>query len=179
VFVTRENINEMIRSAGLHGDIGLLSVDIDGNDYWVLDAIDAVDPRILIVEYNSTFGPHAAVTVPYDASFHRTSADYSNLYWGASLSALCLVAERKGLALVGTNSAGNNAFFVRVDLLGTLEHRSPEEVWVDARFRESRDEAGNLTFISGREAKLRTIEHLPVVDVRTGRTLQIKDAMNP
>jgi hypothetical protein len=168
VFVTRDNINAEIAAAGISGDIGLLSVDIDGNDYWVLDAIDVVRPRILIVEYNSTFGPEAAVTIPYDPAFDRTRAHSSNLYWGASLAAVAMAADRKGLSLVGSNSAGNNAFFVREDLLGELRPLQPSDAWVDARFRESRDEAGNLTFIAGREGRLAAIADLPLVDVRTG-----------
>ena len=78
-FVTRENINELIRSNGIEGDIGLLSVDIDGNDYWVWQAIDCILPRILVLEYNALFGAAAAVSVPYDAQFARSSAHYSNL----------------------------------------------------------------------------------------------------
>src|SRR5271156_6013918 len=55
VFITRENINELIASAGFGGDIGLLSIDVDGNDYWVWEAIHAVNPIICIVEYNAVF----------------------------------------------------------------------------------------------------------------------------
>lgn len=167
-FVTRDNINETITEAGISGDIGLLSIDIDGNDYWVLDAIDVVNPTILIVEYNSTFGPDAAVSVPYDPSFDRTTAHHSNLYWGASLAAMCLAADRKGLAFVGSNSAGNNAFFVRRDALGDLLTLTPQEGWVDARFRDSRDRKGNLTYIGGRTARIAAIADQPLVDVATG-----------
>jgi hypothetical protein len=168
VFITRDNINEAISGAGISGDIGLLSVDIDGNDYWVLEAIDVVSPRILILEYNSTFGPEAAVSVPYDPEFDRTRAHYSNLYWGASLAALCLAADRKGLAFVGSNSAGNNAFFVRRDLLGDLPVVTPREGWVDARFREGRDPAGALTYMGGRADKVSAMADLPLIDVVTG-----------
>lgn len=167
-FITRVNINATLADAGIVGDIGLLSIDIDGNDYWVLDAIDAVTPRILIIEYNSTFGPDAAVAVPYDPDFDRTAAHYSNLYWGASLAAMCLVAERKGLAFVGSNSAGNNAFFVRRDVLGDLPTPTAHDGWVDARFRDSRGRDGNLTYVSGRAPRLAVIADLPLVDVATG-----------
>jgi hypothetical protein len=168
VFITRDNINETFRDAGISGDIGLLSIDIDGNDYWVLNGIEAVSPRILIVEYNSTFGPDAAVSVPYDPSFDRTRAHHSNLYWGASLAALCLAADRKGLAFVGSNSAGNNAFFVRRDVLGDLPTVTPREGWVDARFRDSRDPGGNLTYIGGRAARIAAIADQPLAEVATG-----------
>ena len=167
-FITRENINDLLTDAGMAGDIGLLSIDIDGNDYWVLDAIEVVTPRILIVEYNSTFGPDAAVSVPYDPEFDRTRAHHSNLYWGASLAALCLAAGRKNLALIGSNTAGNNAFFVRRDVLGDLPTRTPREGWVDSRFRDSRDASGNLTYVAGRAARQAAIADLPLVEVTTG-----------
>jgi hypothetical protein len=177
VFITRENINDVIADAGFRGDIGLLSVDIDGNDYWILDTLTVITPRILIVEYNSTFGPKAAVTVPYDPSFNRTAAHESNLYWGASLQALALAASRLGHAFVGSNSAGNNAFFVRSDVLGDLRPVDVPEGWVDARFRESRDADGNLTYVESRQGRLALIGHLPVVDVRTGATTTIQEAV--
>jgi hypothetical protein len=167
-FITRENINELIAGSGITGDIGMLSVDLDGNDYWVLDAIEIVSPRILIVEYNSTFGPAAAVTIPYTPTFQRTKAHFSNLYWGASLAALAAVADRKGLALIGSNSAGNNAFFVRRDVLGDLREVKPESAWVDARFRESRDSAGRLTYVGSRGERVAAIADQPVVDITTG-----------
>jgi hypothetical protein len=173
VFITKDNINDSIASAGFTGDLGLLSVDIDGNDYWVLDAINVVQPRILIVEYNSTFGPDATVTVPYDPAFDRTKADPSNLYWGASLAALCLAAEAKGLAFVGSNSAGNNAFFVRRDLIAGLPNPTPHAGWVEARFRESRFESGALSYIDGRASRTAAIAELPLVDVVRGTTTTV------
>ena len=112
----------------MSGEIGLLSIDIDGNDYWVLEAIDSVSPQILVAEYNSLFGPERAVTVPYDAAFVRGEKHYSHLYWGASLAALVRAAETKGLALVGGNRAGNNAFFVRRDTLGGIPERTAAEL---------------------------------------------------
>src|SRR5262249_12811597 len=105
-FIDRDNINELISAAGISGDIGLLSIDIDGNDYWVLEAIEAVSPRLLVVEYNSLFGPEAAITIPYDPRFDRTAAHASGLYFGASLAALTRLAGERGYALVGSNRAG-------------------------------------------------------------------------
>jgi hypothetical protein len=167
-FITRENINGLLSAAGAKGDIGLLSVDIDGNDYWVLEAIDVASPRILVVEYNALFGSDAAVSVPYMPDFTRTGAHFSNLYYGASLRALADLAERKGYRLVGCNSAGNNAFFVRKDVLGTLPARSPAEAFVASRFCESRNPDGRLSFVRRRSGQLALLRDLPVVDVRTG-----------
>jgi hypothetical protein len=176
IFVTRDNINGAIANAGFRGDIGLLSVDIDGNDYWVLEAIDVVSPRILIVEYNSTFGPTAAVSIPYDPAFDRTTAHPSNLYWGASLQAVALAAARKDHVFIGSNSAGNNAFFVRRDVIGDLLPADPATGWVDAKFRESRNAEGELTFLSSRTERIAAIGDMPLVDVRTGEPTIVKQS---
>ncbi|WP_207210441.1 hypothetical protein [Nocardioides zhouii] len=166
-FITRDNINDLFAGAGFTGEVGLLSIDIDGNDYWVWEAIEAVSPVIVVCEYNSVFGPDAQVTVPYAADFTRRAAHHSNLFFGASLAALCDLGQRKGYAFVGSNSNGNNAYFVRTDRLGDLPTTDAAEGYVESRFRESRDEAGNLTHLTGR-ARLDEISHLVVHDLATG-----------
>jgi hypothetical protein len=173
-FVNRDNINELIDEAGIRGDIGLLSVDIDGNDYWVLEALEVVSPRILVVEYNSTFGD-AAVTIPYDENFSRERAHYSLLYWGASLTALCRSATKKGYALVGGNSAGNNAFFVREDAKGELERVEPREAYAISRFRESRSPHGEFTYVSDPEERLQLIADLPLWDVDAAAMTTVRE----
>ncbi len=151
-FITRDNINELIAGAGLSGDIGLLSVDIDGNDYWVWEAITGITPALVVTEYNALFGAERAVTVPYDPSFQRTAKHHSNLYYGASLAALVGLGRRKGYAFVGTNTAGNNAFFVRRDLLPpTLPELTVAEGFTPRTFREGRDAEGKLTFLDAAE----------------------------
>jgi len=174
-FITRDNIDELIHSAGITGDIGLLSVDIDGNDYWVLEAITSIRPRIIIVEYNSTFGPTQAVTVPYDAGFVRAVAHPSLLYYGASLRALSLLAARKGYVLVGSNSAGNNAFFVREDLAGDLPRPTPDQAWVESRFREAHGQKGELLRIGPHAQRLRMIADCELVCVEGGRRAKVRD----
>jgi hypothetical protein len=177
ITVTRENINGILTSAKISGDIGLLSIDIDGNDYWVLDAIDAISPRILITEYNSTFGCDRGVSVPYREDFDRSRAHFSKLYWGASLPALSFLAERKGYSLVGSNTAGNNAFFVRDDVLGALPTLPAREAWRDSRFRESVGPGGVMSYLSDRQDRLRQIAHLPVVDVQSGETILVGELL--
>jgi len=168
-FVTRENIDTLLADQGLSGDIGLLSIDIDGVDYWVWEAITAVSPAIVVIEYNARFGAERAVSVPYDAGFVRSKAHHSMIYYGASLRALCLLGKRKGYALVGCNSAGNNAFFVRRDLLpASLPEREPAQAFVAAGFREARDERGALAFLdAAQEAAI--LRDLPVVEVDKAR----------
>lgn len=173
-FVTRENINEILIGCGFEGDIGLLSIDVDGNDYWIWDAIECTSPRIVACEYNSVFGKERALTVPYRSDFVRTRAHYSNLYYGCSLPALCLVAGRKGYDFVGTNSAGSNAFFVRSDLDHGLKALSADEGYVECKVRESRGEKGELTYVGG-ESKLKLIEHLPVYDIERDAVLPLSE----
>lgn len=152
-WVTAENVNELITSAGIGGDIGILSVDIDGVDYWVWKAINVVQPRIIIVEYNSLFGPEIKVTPPYKPDFERGKAHHSHLFYGISLAAVEQLGAEKGYTLVGTNSAGNNAFLVRNELAGVFPKRSVSELYTAARFREARGTDGHLVFPSFAEAQ--------------------------
>jgi hypothetical protein len=173
-FIDKENINHIFKNNRFVGEVGLLSIDIDGNDYWVWQAIDVVNPTIVIVEYNSVLGDEHAVTIPYKADFYRTDAHYSNLYWGASLQALCMLAEEKGYYFVGCNSAGNNAYFIRKDKIGDLKPLTAKQGYVESKFRESRHENYCLSFISGKD-RLKVIEDCEVYDVINHRIIKIKD----
>ena len=173
-FITRENIAGLIARSGFE-EIGLLSVDIDGVDWHVLAALEHLRPAILITEYNGVFGPTAPVTIPYDATFFRTRAHPSNIYYGASLAAFDWLARRRGYSLVGGNSAGSNAFFVRDDLLNDVVRPvGVAQAFRPTAFREARDDSGALTF--PREAERRAIiAHLPLEDVTSGRALTVAD----
>lgn len=171
-FITRDNIDQMITGQGISGDIGLLSVDIDGNDYWVWEAIRSVSPRVVVAEYNALFGATATVSVPYDPAFQRNQAHYSNLYWGCSLAALVHLGKAKGYTLVGCNSAGNNAFFVRNDVSGQLSAQDSAIAFRPAKFRESRNEDGSLSFL-GPEQAIDTIGHLPLTNVTDGSQILV------
>jgi hypothetical protein len=166
-FITKDNINDLLLNSGFGEDLGILSIDVDGNDYHILEAIKFFRPRILICEYNAVFGSARKVTVPYEADFRRAEKHHSCLYCGASLGAIAYLAEKRGYALVGTNTAGNNAFFVRDDLLNChVEALSAEEAFVPSRFRESRDAGGHLTYISG-DHRLALLKDLQVLNVET------------
>jgi hypothetical protein len=175
-FIDRDNINDLFIKNGFAGEIGLLSVDIDGNDYWVWEEITAVNPVVIVCEYNSTFGPTHAVTVPYDPTFQRQKAHSSNLYYGASLAALCHLAEKKGFAFVGSNSNGNNAYFVRRDHLGLLRVLTPAEGWVDSRFRESVGNDGLSVSLSMIE-RLKLISDCQLVDITNGMQITAGDLL--
>ena len=173
-FINRENINDLFMNAGIKGDIGILSIDIDGIDYWVWEAIKIVSPRIVICEYNSIFGYVDSVTVPYDPNFNRKQKHYSLLYAGASLSALAELGKQKGYALVASNTAGNNAFFVRKDCMNNFTEKTVKQVYVKAQFRESRSIEGRLTYIPIEEG-IKIIGDLPVYDLQTGNEKKVKD----
>lgn len=129
--VTAENINALIGQGGFSGEIDLLSIDIDGNDYWAWKAIDVVNPRVVAIEYNATLRPPMAVVVPYRAD---AQWDGSN-YYGASLEALVRLGAAKNYRLVGCSIAGVNAFFVRADLCADrfLEPATAQEHYEPAR----------------------------------------------
>lgn len=173
-WITRGNINSLLEQAGFDSDVGLLSIDLDGNEYWIWQAIESVRPRIVIVEYNSLFGLQP-ISTPYADDFDRTAAHYSNLYHGCSLAALSHLAKKKGYLLLGSNVWGHNAFFVRSDVAGEFRGVDPEQAYICCKYRESRDASGKLTYLRGKE-RVQAIEHLPVVNVVTGQVLPLKDA---
>ncbi|MDD5041831.1 MAG: hypothetical protein PHX87_00550 [Candidatus Peribacteraceae bacterium] len=107
-FITAENIEPLFRKYGVPEAFDLLSIDIDGNDYWVWKAITHFHPRAVIMEYNANKGPDASVTIPYDPAFRWDGTDYQ----GASLRALEHLGREKGYTLVATDRCGVNAFFV-------------------------------------------------------------------
>lgn len=172
-FITKENIEDILSTSGFENDLGILSIDLDGNDYYILQAIKSFNPRILICEFNSVFGATAKISIPYQADFNRTKAHHSNLYWGASLGAMTYLANEKGYSLVGTNTAGNNAFYVRNDLLNNnVEVLSVEAAYSPSNYRESRDKDKSLTYIPSNK-RLETIKGLPVFDVEKKITKKI------
>ena len=161
--------------AGFAAKLGILSIDIDGVDYHVLESLEGWRPAILIVEYNEAFGSERPVSVPYDPAFIRARKHYSNQYYGANLPAFCFLAGRRGYALVGTNSVRSNAFFVQRALLNDVVREvGVEECVGEATYRDSRDPAGRLTFLSGKDRRALVAE-LPLVDVSTGDALQVRD----
>jgi hypothetical protein len=146
-FITSENINLILRENCAVDKISLLSIDIDGNDYWVWKAIDCTEPELVIIEYNSIFGYEKSVTIPYTPDFNRKKYHWSNSYFGASLNALYKLGLQKNYILIGTNSNGNNAFFVKRNCLKKetfLKERTPKECFNEATFKEARDKNGNI-----------------------------------
>jgi hypothetical protein len=172
-WITRKNINGLLADSGFGEDVGLLSIDIDGNDYWIWEAIETIRPAIVIVEYNSLLGLQP-IAVPYQEDFNRAHAHYSHLYYGASLGALGHLGGKKGYLLLGSNIWGHNAFFVRADIAGEFRELRLEDAYVESKFRESRDSSGKMTYVRGKD-RVKLIEDMPVLQVVTGETLRLKD----
>jgi hypothetical protein len=164
------------------GGVDIVSLDIDGNDYWVAERLDLVGVSIVVVEYNSLLSRVQAVSVPRDDSFDRTKMHYSWLYYGASLQAFVSLFARQGFGLVGVNRVGNNAFFVPIDRLSeiALPPVKPEDfsLFTDWRVRESRDRQRRMSYASG-NARVDLIGELPVVNTVTGETITILEAHSP
>ena len=134
-WITAESINGLLEKQGYSGEIDLLSLDMDGMDYWVWKAIECIRPRVVVLEYNNALGPELTITIPYKASFVKDSnsvsvllahgrrvvntfkgkqiADRIDNYYGASLAAFVKLGKQKGYRLVGSERYGYNAFFVR------------------------------------------------------------------
>ena len=118
-WITRHVVNDLVTSNGFTGEIDLLSIDLDGIDYWVWEALDVVAPRVVVVEYNDILGPNRDWTVPYSDNFsvpEDLRTDGMPNFAGASLGAFVKLGRRKGYRLVGVNRFGYNAFFIKQGL---------------------------------------------------------------
>lgn len=175
-FIDKDNICDLLDKSGFQKNVGIFSIDIDGVDYYVLEAaLTKWQPNIIIVEYNGVFGRSNCVTVPYNPTFTRNAAHSSNIYYGASLAAFSKMLGDKGYGLVGVNTMGSNAFFVRRDLLNEKVKEVPiDETFRSSVFRETRDEFGKLSLI-GKDERRSVIGHLPVYDINTGEIINISE----
>ncbi len=139
-WITRSSVNEVLSSNGFQGEIDLLSLDLDGIDYWIWDSIECVSPRVVVVEYQDILGPERSWTIPYTDGFSSRNGPMTDgmpNFAGASLSAFVKLGRRKGYRLVGVNRYGYNAFFVRnglgCDFLPEIEagdcFNHPKVIW--------------------------------------------------
>lgn len=173
LFVTKSNINDAIKNQGFDGEVGILHIDIDGNDYWIWECLTVVNPQIVIMEYNSVFGNKGAISVPYKDDFFVTHAHYSNLFFGASLKAMDHLANQKGYQFIGTNTAGNNAYFLRKDLVNeSVPAISVDDAFLPCNFRQNRNSDGQVT-LQRDDKMIQACAHLEVVDVVTGETFPL------
>lgn len=173
--VNSKNIIEIMQESNCSSDLDIFSLDIDGIDYWIIDKLPKNFSKIVVLEYNSTFGNEIEVTIPNIENFDRTKYHYSNLCYGMSFQAAIKLMEKKNFYYIGTNLFNNNIFFISKKfskekyfknlVIGKSEYNG------DAFFRESRDKDGNLNYLSGKK-KLREISECKVVDL--GNNNEIK-----
>lgn len=159
-WLTRENINSVLTEAKAPKEIDLLSVDIDGIDYWLWDAVKVINPRVVIMEYNASFGQENAVSIPYDESFYRwDNKNHPNgWYYGTSLAALSYLADLKGYALVACESTGVNVFFVRKELISDeLPSQSVHDAFHPDKRRQHR---------ASHEEQIASMSNFALVDVK-------------
>jgi hypothetical protein len=116
-FLNLKNLESTIFESGLPEEIDLLSIDVDGNDYWFWEGIKYLSPRVVTIEYNASLGSQLSLSIPYDPLFDRHQHHTSGFYHGASITALEKLGKEKGYSLIGCDSNGVNAFFVREDCL--------------------------------------------------------------
>jgi hypothetical protein len=136
-FIDKDNINDLIsRGGGMAGEIDLLSIDIDGNDYHVWKAISCVSPRVVCIEYNSKFPADFEWVMKYNPKHIWDESDN----WGVSLKSLEVLGKELGYQLVGTNMNGVNAFFVKKELAKNLFvlPANSENLWNPGRAHTSR-----------------------------------------
>jgi hypothetical protein len=147
-FLTPNNLDVIRRK---FEKVGILSIDVDGNDYWFLEALIDLEPSLISVEYNSTLGLEP-ITVPYDPEFDRHKKHELGWYHGASITAVAKLCARHGYGLSAGSDGSCNAFFTR---FGNLK---PEQVWKPKTLREK---------LSGvpPEKQWDRIKHLPFISV--------------
>jgi len=153
-----ENINVLVGDSGFTGEIDFLSLDVDSYDYWLLEALTACAPRVLVVEYNALFGPDRPVTIPCDVPLKGTPKGYG----GASLAALEKLGRRKGYRLVGCENSGVNAFFVRNDLAPSIPTLTAAQAFRPSLSRSDMTGEAQREFDIFRVAKEK---RLPLVEV--------------
>lgn len=159
LMVEPENVSTVLASS-LTRSPDFFSLDIDGNDYHVARALLALGfrPKVVCVEYNSTFGPDRAVTIPYQRGFDYHAAHPTHLYYGASIGGWRSLFEEFDYAFVTAETNGVNAFFVdpaqvRLDVTSLDRQHFVENFAQRQRFRKSWSE------------QFEEISALPLLDV--------------
>lgn len=142
--VVRETVDHRLAALAAGRPVSVLSIDVDGNDYWLWERVETIRPAVVVIEYNATCPPPVAVVQEYDAEGPRK---VKTDYWGASLSALDKLARRKGYQLVGCGIVGVNAFFVRDDLV--TDERFPYDRAPEALYHPLRRKLIADAFVPG------------------------------
>jgi hypothetical protein len=179
-WITPDNINSIIEFAEQNmNSVDIFSLDLDGNDYWILESANLSQFKIVVVEYNALFGSSYEVTVPRNDRFERHKQHASGLYYGASLKAFVELLEHKGFIFIGTNRSCVNAFFIKKNLRSNFETLKIHDLdkYVDSTIRESRDSFGKLSFLAGIDRNI-AIESLPLWNIASQGMINVRDVFS-
>jgi|TARA_B100001964_G_scaffold224764_1_gene271907 hypothetical protein len=180
--VTSKNIADILFSNNFASNVDILSLDIDGIDYWIIDTLPEEFSKVVVVEYNSIFGSNLEVTIPNIDNFDRKKYHYSYLCYGASLKALVKLMKRKKYVFVGTNIACHNAFFVLESEVKKLNLTLPDTnnltKYSTSHLSDSRSIDEKLSYLSGKQ-KLKEIEDCEVIDLsdKENKLVKIKNIL--
>lgn len=154
--VQPDTVGRLLEEAGVPAEFDLLSVDIDGNDYWIWRALEAFRPRLVVIEYNPYYTPPER----WDMCFNAKHVWDGSTYYGASLESLYHLGKSKGYELVCCDDMGNNAFFVRRDLYPLLGivNNDPSVLFRPAMYKLRY--VGHNTFLSGHPYRHGPAEHI-------------------
>lgn len=173
-FLNTSNINKVLKKLKVPRKIGLLSLDIDSIDYWILKKMTTLKPVIIVCEFNPLFGTKHEITVKYKENFKRNEEHYSNLFYGASIQAFIKLLKVRNYLFLGTNSAGNNAFFVQKNYSKNIFKDLKKKKIFNYKFRESRNNKDQLNFLNKKDS-LKEIANKVVLDIRSNKEIKIKN----
>ena len=179
--ITPDNISVHLDTAkSLMGGIDVLSIDIDGNDYWVLEAADLQSIQVVVCEYNPIYGAEISCTISRQDNYDRAKVHFSWLHYGMSISAAVTLMARKGFTFIGSNRVGNNAFFINNIFVHSLSIPIPDtttlDEFVDWRIRESRNISGKLDYLELSDAR-KQISKCHVFDLETNTIVTVASAI--
>lgn len=178
-WVTKDN-SQTIFYEGLKflGGVDIFSIDLDGNDYWILEQLPLEGVKIVVLEINPILGHELALTIPYKSDFERYAFHHSGMYYGMSALAAITLMANKGFDFMGSNRVGHNLFFCKKNISNSGFH-CPKDIskYFKGRqwnVRDSRDKEGKLSYISG-DMRLKEIENLPLVDITNSDEILIRN----
>jgi len=170
--INSKNISSVIKDFGFESNCNLLSLDIDGNDYWVLKNINLETTDMVIVEYNPLFGSNLSITIPEDDNFDRNKNN--KLFYGASLRAMIDLLDQKNFFFIGANKACNNGFFINNKYKSNFSDIKIYNLkkYTDFTFRELKKNSVKENAIS---YLVNLIDHFEIYNLKSKKIIKIKE----
>ena len=167
-FINQDDVFDILKRLNFIDNINLFSLDIDGNDYYILKSLPDNFSDIFVAEYNQNFGPNLEISTPYINEFNRFKYHNSGLCWGVSIKSLVKLMEKKGYVFVGTNTECCNAFFLKKELKSKISKNYNFKINLNDCCNDfvcdARDNNGNLIQLPISK-RLEAIKELEVIDL--------------